>query len=381
MNNSYQICTNCVMDTSDPNIKFDEQGVCERCNTYYNSILPDWNHGKGHEKELNDLLHKIKESGKGKPYDCLFGFSGGLDSSFMLHMVIKEWKLRPLVFHIDAGFNLPFCTDNIRRQTEKLGIDLKVEVVDFEDVKNFQIALFRTGLAGALDLAQDHAFVSILDEYAVKNDIKYIINGGNISTEVIVNPNGWGRNGGNGTDMKFINDVLKRHSPAPLKNYPFTNVIRRKIILPYLKGVKVVKPLNLMPYNKKEAEILLSREYGWEPYPQKHFESQITKFIEGYWLPKRFGFDVRKPQLSSLILTNQLDRETAIEILKQPPLSEEEGQQLFKDVAKKLEISETELQSYFDMPLWENKYKNSRWMYKLGGRAMFAMGLDKLVRK
>jgi UDP-N-acetylglucosamine 2-epimerase (non-hydrolysing) len=164
------------MDTSDPNIKFDEKGVCERCNTYYNSILPDWNNGNGHEKELNDLLQKIKETGKGKPYDCLFGFSGGLDSSFLLHMAIKEWKLRPLVFHIDAGFDLPFCTNNIRRQTEKLGIDLKVEVVDFEDVKNFQIALFRTGLAGALDLAQDHAFVSILDEYAVKNNIKYIIN-------------------------------------------------------------------------------------------------------------------------------------------------------------------------------------------------------------
>lgn len=375
------ICTNCVMDTSDPNIQFDEKGVCERCNTYYNSILPDWNHGKGHEKELDDLIQKIKESGKGKPYDCLFGFSGGLDSSFMLHMVIKEWKLRPLVFHIDAGFDLPHCKNNIRKMVDKLNIDLKVEVVDFEDVKNFQIALFRTGLAGALDLAQDHVFVSILDEYAVKNNIKYIINGGNISTEVIVNPTSWGRNGGNGTDMRFINDVLKRHSPAPLKNYPFTNVIRRKIILPYLKGVKVVKPLNLMPYYKKEAEKLLNSEYGWEPYAQKHFESQMTKFIEGYWLPKRFGFDVRRPQLSSLILTNQLDRETALEILKDPPLFDKKGQKLFKDVAEKLEISETELQSYFDMPLWQNRYKNSRWMFRLGGKAMFAMGLDKKVRK
>lgn len=377
----YKICTNCVMDTSDPNIQFDDKGVCERCNTYYNGILPNWNHGEGKEDQLNDLIQKIRDAGKGKPYDCLFGFSGGLDSSFMLHMVIKEWKLRPLVFHIDAGFDLPICKSNIQKMVDKLNIDLKVEVVDFEDVKNFQIALFRTGLAGSLDLAQDHAFVSILDQYAVDNNIKYIINGGNISTEVIVNPKGWGRNGGNGTDMKFINDVIERHSPAPLDNYPFTNVIRRKIVLPYLKGVKVVKPLDLMPYYKKEAEDLLYREYGWEPYAQKHFESEMTKFVEGYWLPKRFGFDVRRPQLSSLILTEQLDREKALEILELPPLTEEEGQKLFTDVAKKLDLTEEELQSYFEMPLWENTYKNSRWLFNLGAKAMFALGLDKLVRR
>lgn len=376
-----KICTNCVMDTTDPNIKFDESGVCERCNTFYDSILPNWNQGKGHENELEELIRRIKDAGKGKPYNCLFGFSGGLDSSFMLHMVVKEWKLRPLVFHIDAGFDLPVCTSNIQKITEKLGIDLKVEVVNLEDVKNFQIALFRTGLAGALDLAQDHAFVSILDEYAVKNSIKYIINGGNISTEVIVNPTRWGRNGGGGTDMRFINDVLKRHSPASLKHYPFTNVIRRKIILPYLKGVQVVKPLNLIPYYKKEAEELLLKEYGWEPYPQKHFESQMTKFIEGYWLPKRFGFDVRKPQLSSLILTDQLTREEALRKLSKPPLDKDEGKELFDQVASKLGISEEELQSYFEMPLWENKYKNSRWLFEIGSKAMFVMGLDKLIRK
>ena len=374
-------CANCVMDTTDPNIKFDEKGICERCNTYYKSILPDWNYGKGHDQKLKELLQKIKKSGEGKRYDCLIGFSGGLDSSYLLHMAIKEWGLRPLVFHVDAGFDLPVSINNVNRMTERLKIDLKLEVVDWKDVKNFQIALFRTGLAGSLDLAQDHAFVSILDEYAVKNDIKYIMNGGNISTEVIVNPRSWEKNGGGGTDKKFIKDVLNKHSSSPLKNYPFTNVLRRKVVLPYLKGVKVVNPLNLIPYNKKTAQELLQNEYGWEAYRQKHFESQMTKFIEGYWLPKRFGFDVRRPQLSSLILTKQLTREEALEVLSEPPLTKEEGKELFSQVAAKLEISENELQGYFDMPLWENKYKNSKWLFKAGSKVMFALGLDKLVRK
>ena len=174
---------------------------------------------------------------------------------------------------------------------------------------------------------------------------------------------------------------MKKHSPAPLKNYQFTNVLRRKITLPYIKGVRVVKPLDLVPYVYEDVIETLKREYDYEPYPQKHFESMMTKFLEGYWLPKRFGFDVRNHQLSSFILTNQMTREEALEKLSQPPLTEEEGSKLFKEISEKLRISEEELQSYFDMPLWENTYKTSGWMYKIGEKIMFTLGLDNRIRK
>ena len=157
-NNYYKICNNCIMDSnSDPNIIIEKNGKCSRCNEFISSYLPKWNYGKGHENELNELISEIKSSGYGKQYDCLLGFSGGFDSSYMLHLAINVWGLRPLVFHIDAGFNLPIGEGNIEKMVKKLGVDLIIDKVNFDDIKNLQIALFKTGLASCLDYAQDHA--------------------------------------------------------------------------------------------------------------------------------------------------------------------------------------------------------------------------------
>lgn len=187
---AYRVCANCVMDTSDPNIQFDERGICERCNQYYQDILPTWNNGNGHEENLKSLVGKIKQDGAGKPYDCLLGMSGGFDSSYMLHFAIKELKLRPLVFHIDAGWNLPVAERNIQKMVDKLGVELKVEQINWNEIRDMQLAFFKAGVPH-LDTPQDHAFVAVLDKYAEVNNIKYILNGGNISTEVIVNPDSW----------------------------------------------------------------------------------------------------------------------------------------------------------------------------------------------
>ena len=380
MESVYKRCSCCVMDTTDAEIQFDENGLCQRCVEYKRGILPWWNKGVGHEKELQRIVADIKKSGEGKPYDCILGLSGGFDSTYMLHFAVKELGLRPFVFHVNAGWNYPLAEDNIRRIVDKLGVDLHIEEVDWEELRQFQLAFFRSGLA-SLDIPQDHAFVSILDKFAKKLGIKYILNGGNISTEVFVNPNSWFKNCGAGTDMRFIRDILRRHCDIELKNYPFTNVIRRKIVFPYIYGIKTIKLLNYTPYIKRDAEQLLIDEYGYVPYKQKHFEDILTKFIEGYWLPKRFGFDVRLPQLSSLVVTGQMTRDEALQQLSQPPLTEEEGKELFSLVAKRLEISEAELQSYMDMPFPTYQYKNSNWMYSIGGKAMFALGLDRLIRK
>lgn len=373
-----KVCTSCVMDTSDPNIKFDSSGRCERCNKYYNSILPSWKKGVGHDVELQNIISNIKKDGKGKPYNCLLGLSGGFDSSYMLHMAIKEWGLRPLVFHIDAGFNLPLAEYNIKKIVDKLGVDLKIEKINWEEIRNFQLAYFKSGVPH-LDVPQDLAFVAVLDRYAKENKIKYILNGGNISTEVIVNPSSWGYWG---TDSRHNKDILKRYGNNPMNTYPFTNIFQRKFVMPYIYGVKILKLLNYIPYIKKDAEEVLVKDYGYEPYPQKHFEDILTKFLEGYWLPKRFGYDVRKPQFSSLILTGQMTRNDALEKLKEPPLSEEEGMELFKKIASMLEISTEELNQYFTMPLRTYAdYKNSDWMFNLGAVLLRFMGVDKLIRK
>lgn len=374
----YQICTNCVMDTSDPNIMFDENGVCERCNQYYTQILPSWNNGIGHTEELKDVVDKIKAEGVGKPYDCLLGFSGGFDSSYLLHFAVRELGLRPLVFHVDAGWNTHFAEENIRKMVDKLGVDLKIETINWDEVRDMQLAFFKSGVPH-LDIPQDHAFVAVLDEYAKKFNIKYILNGGNISTEVVVNPNAWAYWG---TDLKHIKDITSQFGTVPLKTYPFTNVIRRKIYMPYIKGIKVVKLLNLVPYIKKDAENLLIKEYDWTPYPQKHFESIMTKFIEGYWLPKRFGYDVRKPQFSSLILTGQMSREEALKQLENIPLSENEANELFTQVAYMLQISNDELISYLEMPLKSYRdYKHQDYLFNFGAKIMYRLKLDKLIRK
>lgn len=376
------ICSNCIMDiNADPTLVIEKNGWCERCNVFHKQFLSKWNYGKGHENELKILLDTIKESGKDKEYDCLLGFSGGFDSSYMLHLAVVEWGLRPLVFHIDAGFNLPVGEQNIKKMVDKLGVDLKIEKVDFDDVRNFQIALFRTGLAACLDYAQDHAFIAILDEYAEKNKIEYILNGENLSTEAFVNPKYWDRNGSTGSDSRFLKDVIRKHSESPLRNYPFTNVLRRKVILPYVKGVKIVKPLNYVEYIQDDVKVFLNEEYGWEAYPQKHFESLMTKFLEGYWFPKRFGYDVRRHQLSSLVVTGQMTREQALDIVSKPSLTEFESKELFRQVAERLQISEDELQSYLEMPLWGNHYKNSDNLYKLGNKIFTLLKLDTRIRK
>ena len=381
---NYRVCSHCVMDTkADPSMVIEANGKCERCNMYENTVAASWNHGRGHEKELQELIAKIKKAGEGKKYDCLIGLSGGFDSTYLLHMAIKEWGLRPLVFHVDSGFNLPLGVQNINAICNKLGVDLKIYKIDQEDMRNFQLAMFRTGLA-CLDIPQDHAFVNIVETFAVENDIKYILNGENISTEAYTNPAYWDTvYGGGTTDRVFIKDVLKKHSPAPLKNYKLTTTYHRKIWLPYIMGVKVVKPLNLIPYDYEGIKKILFNEYGYIVYPQKHFESLITKFLEAYWYPKRFGYDVRNHQLSSLVVTGQMTREEALECLSRPSVTEGEGREMFKQVADLLRISEEELQAYFDMPLVKSdQYKHgSTWFIKLGVKIMFLLGKEKRVRK
>lgn len=380
MSEKLKICNSCVMDISDKTLTFDEKGVCPRCNEYNNRILKWWNHGFGHEEELNKILNEVKKSGEGKKYDCILGLSGGLDSSYLLHLTVAKWGLRPFVFHVDAGWNLPVAETNIRKICDKLNVELHIEKIDFEEMRQMQIAFFKTGHAG-LDAPQDHAFIAQVDKFSEKLGVKYILNGYNICTEIIANPASWYEGAGPTADKTYIKDVMKKHGGFKTKNYVYTTGFKHKFWLPYVKGVKTLQLLNYVPFTKKEMIDTLVNEYGYEPYKQKHFEDLLTKFLEGWWLPTRFGYDIRKAQLSSLVVTGQMSREEALEILKTPPLSEEESKELFSQVAEKLKISEEELMSYYNLPKKYLKYRNNEWAFKIGIKLYTILGLDKRIRQ
>jgi len=375
---NFQICTRCVMDTTDSKIVFDENGVCDHCNDFEQNVKPNWFTDERGDIELKKTISKIKEDGKNRDFDCIIGMSGGADSSYLLHVAVKEYGLRPLVFHVDGGWNSQIAVNNINVMIEKLGLDLYTEVINWEEMKDFQLAYFKAGVSN-IDVPQDHAFVATLYNFAAKYKIKYILNGGNISTECVRNPLEWIYYG---TDMAQIRDIRKRFGTNPMKTYPFSSVLRHKLYLRYIQMVQVVKPLNYFPYIKEEAMQVLADEYGWIPYPQKHFESRFTKFYEGYWLPKKFGFDTRKVQYSSLILTGQMTREEALEKLQAPAISDEDAKHDFEYIATKLGISVEELQMYFDQPNKSYKdYKNQQSLFDLGAKVLKAIGVERSIKR
>lgn len=366
------------MDTTDPNIVFDAEGVCDHCRDFEQNIAPNWHTDERGRAELAAIIEKIKTEGKGKQFDCILGLSGGLDSSYMLHLIVTEFGLRPLVFHVDAGWNTDIAVNNIQMLVEKLDLDLFTEVINWEDMRDFQLAFFKSGVPH-IDIPQDHAFIATLYHFAHKHGIRYIMNGGNISTECVRNPLEWLYHG---TDMAQINDIRRRFCTRELKHYPFSSILYHKVFLRYFKGVKVVKPLNLMPYSKQVAIDTLTREYGWRAYPQKHFESRFTRFFEGYWLPTRFGYDTRKVQYSSLINTGQLTRNEALVQLAQPPYDAEAAEDDFEYVANKLRITPKELLDYHEMPRRTYRdYANNAWMFGLGSRILKLAGIEKSVKR
>lgn len=378
MLNEIQVCSNCVMDTTDSAIEFDEDGVCDHCRDFEQNVRPAWDTGAGGRADLDRIIEQVRRAGTGRDFDCLLGLSGGLDSSYMLHLLVKEFGLRPLVFHVDGGWNSDLAVSNIQMLVDKLGLDLYTEVIDWEDMRDFQLAFFKSGIS-QIDIPQDHAFVATLYKFAEKYNVKYIMNGGNIATECVRNPLEWLYYG---TDMWLINDIRKKFCTRPLVKYPFSSVLSHKFYLRYIRQVQVVRPLNYMPYSKELAINTLCDEYGWRAYPQKHFESRFTKFFESYWLPTRFGYDTRKVQYSSLILTGQMDREEALAKLKAPAYDPEAIDDEFAYIAKKLGISVDQLRHYHTMPLKSyHDYRNQEALFNLGARILRALGIERSIKR
>lgn len=374
----YQVCSRCVMDTSDTQIVFDADGVCDHCHGFQKDVLPKWHPDAVGEAMFAKIAEKIKAEGAGKDFDCILGMSGGLDSSYLLHLAVTKYQLRPLVFHVDGGWNSDIAVSNIQALVDGLGLDLYTEVINWEEMKDLQLAFFKSGVPH-LDIPQDHAFVATLYHFANKHGIKYILNGGNIATECVRNPLDWLYYG---TDLRHIRDIHGQFGTRSLPTFPFSGVLFHKFYLRYVKGVRVVKPLDYMPYSKQIAVDTLAEKYGWRAYPQKHFESRFTKFYEGYWLPTRFGIDTRRVQYSSLILTGQMQRDEALELLKKPAYDPAKIEDEFDYVATKLGITSATLRGYWNQPKkFFRDYKNQLALFSMGATVLQAIGVEKAVKR
>lgn len=371
----YAICTHCIMDTTDPNIKFDEQGRCDYCNNFETTIKPNWHTDARGEAELAQLADKIRADGKGKDFDCIIGLSGGLDSSYVAYVAKEKMGLRPLLYHVDAGWNTDQAVGNIEKLVDGLGLDLYTDVVNWEEMKDLQVSFLRAQIPDQ-DLPQDASFFSSLYKFARKHKIKYVVTGSNYSTECCREPEEWG--GYLGIDKTLFNDIHSRFGRRQLKTFPLLDILVYKGIYQYVLGMEVAKPLNMVPFVKKDAEDELERRFGWKRFQHKHHESRFTRFFEDYWLPRKFGFHKRRAHFSSLIMTGQMTREQALDRVSRPEMDEHFLTQEFEFVANKLGLSIDELKSIFE---GENKtyrdYKNKRWLIGLGTNALRTLGIEK----
>lgn len=374
----YRVCSNCIMDTTDPEIKFDDKGVCDHCNNFYRNILPNWKPGPEGEEELMKIVTKIKEEGKNKDYDCLMGISGGVDSSYMAYIAKVKLGLRPLIFHIDAGWNSQQAVNNIERIIDSLNLDLYTEVINWEEMKDLQAAFFKAQVCH-VDTPQDHAFQAAMWNFAAKNGFKYILNGGNISSECVREPLEWHYHA---SDLRQIKDIHAKFGTRTLNTFPLASIFKYRIYYKYIKGISVIKPLDYIPYEKEKAMQFLEKEFGWQRYAQKHYESRFTRFYEGYWMPKKFGFDIRLAHYSSLILTNQMAREEALNKVSVFPYDEDAIKEDFEYVATKLGFT---VEEFKEIMSGKNKtyldYKNSMSFIELGMKIMRYIGGErKLIR-
>lgn len=332
------VCKRCVMDESDRQIVFDKDGFCNHCTDYLSMLK---NQGASWDElrvQLNQVINDIKKAGEGKEYDCLIGISGGVDSTYLAHLVVKEFGLRPLALHLDNGWNSKLAVKNINNIIRKLDIDLHTHVIDWEEFKELQLAYLKASVID-IEVPTDQAIRAAMCNTAHEHGINYILRGYNRNTETII-PKSWTFYK---VDTKNLLDIHKQFGKGSLNTYPLLGARKMKSF--EKKGLKTFAPLNFMPYNDEEARRLIVDELGWVDYGGKHHESIFTRFYQGYILPVKFGVDKRKAHLSTAICNGTINREEALAMLLQPTYDPDLQKQDYEYVLKKLDLTHSQFEA------------------------------------
>jgi len=335
-----KICNSCILDTTVSDIWFDEKGVCKYCHIH-NELEKKHPLDSKSMDRLNGLVKIIKEKGN-KKYDCVVGVSGGVDSSYLLH-IARQYGLRPLAVNLDNGFNSEIAVQNIYKLTSKLNIDLETYVIDYEEIKDLLKSYMKASLPW-IDAPTDLAIKATMYKIALKEGIKFILRGNDFRSEG-KQPKEWTY-----SDAKQLKYIHKQFgSKIKLKTYPMLK-LNRMIIAGVIRKIKDVRPFYYIDYNKQEAKKKLIETYDWEDYGGHHHENLFTKFAMAYWLPEKFNIDKRKINLSAQVLSGAITREKALEYLKEPFASKNELYLSKEYVIKKLGISPIEFEQIWNCP-------------------------------
>lgn len=372
---NYQICTHCIMDTSDPDIVFDEQGICNHCHSVEKRMaMYPYNLSKEEkQKALEQNIAEIKDKGKHRQYDCVVGVSGGVDSTYVAYLA-KKLGLRPLAVHLDNGWNTELAVHNIEKICKKIGIDLYTYVLDWEEFRDLQVAFLKASTPDS-EIPTDHAIHGVLYKIAAQKNIKYMLIGCNFATESILPPS-WSHGH---YDWKYIHSINKQFGTVPLKTFPNLSLLKW-IYYKMIKGIRYFTILDYIDYVKEEAVHVLENELEWQNYGGKHHESVYTKFFQAYILPAKFGFDKRKIHLSSLICAGQMTRENALEEIEKGLYLPRQLEEEKRYVIKKLGITEEEFESIMKLPpktFWDYPSYEKSKIYNFADNMARILGIKK----
>lgn len=341
---NYQICSRCIMDTSDPDIKFDEQGVCAHCRRYDMELPKRVYKGDEARMKLEAVVSRIKRDGNGKEYDCIIGVSGGVDSTYVAYLT-RQLGLRPLAIHFDNGWNSELAVSNIEKTLKALDIDLHTYVIDWPTFRDLQLSFLKASTPDG-EIPTDHAINALLFHEASRRNIKYIVTGMNFATEsMAVKAWAYGH-----SDWKYISAVHKRFSKVKLRRYPHFSFLHL-FWWTFVKQIKSVSILNYIDYNKEQVMKQIKEELGWVYYGGKHYESVYTRFFQGYILPEKFRIDKRRGHLSDMILSGQMTRVEALKAMQEKSYDDELLEQDLAFFKKKFDLREEEFSELMRLPL------------------------------
>ena len=354
-----KVCKRCVMDNlSDATINFDADGTCNYCNYSLNRMNDVYFPNETGKEKLNKVIKLLKDEGKNKEFDCLMGLSGGLDSAYLAYLGAKEWGLRILAVHVDDGFDAAIAKQNIENLCKKYNIKLINETPDENEYMDLLKSFIRSEVP-SIAIPQDNVLQACLKKYAKKYKLKYFLSGANFSLESILQRG----NGHVAADSVHIKDIHDKFGEIPLSKLPLINMFDRYIGQKYIDGIKTLRPLDYIDYNRDRAIKELKAEAGFNYYGGKHYESIFTKFVQVYYLPNKFGIDKRKSHFSSLIVSGQMTREEALLELEKPLYDEEEIEKVIKFILNKLNMERNEFDKIMSQPgKSHNEYKSSSFM-------------------